>query len=99
DLPSADRALPFSVTVTVYTWWSIVEAETTSSDVALAGIARRAEQVSARHRLTACERVRCELNAALLHWETVSESGVQARAQCISVDADADLMTAVHERE
>ncbi|MBE9375369.1 hypothetical protein IQ251_13025 [Saccharopolyspora sp. HNM0983] len=99
DLPSADPTLPFATTVTVFAWCGSADAEPSASDIALAGIARRAEPVAARHRLTASERVRAELNTALLHWEPVSDSRVQARAQCTVVDVDPDLVTAVRERE
>lgn len=101
ELASADEAMPFTAHFVFWPWWGGSDRAPESLwDVARSGIIRRAEKVSTQYRLTATERVRSELNAALLPWQPVGESHVHARGVCVSVTADPELVeaVAVHEK-
>ncbi|GGI86341.1 hypothetical protein GCM10011581_24300 [Saccharopolyspora subtropica] len=99
-LRSSDPALYFDVKLSVeFTWTGTGPAPLTAGDIAVRGVARRAEEVSKLRALTECERLRAELNIALLHWEPVAMTGVHARAHCVSVEADPELIAGVAARE
>ncbi|WP_461144996.1 hypothetical protein [Salinifilum aidingensis] len=55
--------------------------------------------MSRQHALTATDRLRVELNAALAEWRKVDGTNVFARGQCTSTDADEELVAAVAARE
>lgn len=100
ELASADDAMRFTADVVFWPWWGGNDKAPESLwDVARSGIIRRAEEVSTQYRLTATERVRSELNAALLPWQPVGESHVHARGVCMAVTADPELVEAVAEHE
>lgn len=100
QLASADGCLYFSADIAFWAWWGGGD-ETSASlwDIARSGITDRAEAVSTRHRLTATERVRAELNTALVSWKPVGHTPAQARGHCVSVQADPELLAAVAEHE
>ncbi|EIE98454.1 hypothetical protein SacglDRAFT_01534 [Saccharomonospora glauca K62] len=103
QLASVDDSLYFTAEIAFWAWWNgggrMPDRESVW-DIARSGITRRAEEVSTRHRLTATERVRAELNEALLAWKPVGGSYVRARGRCLAVTADPELVEAVaaHER-
>ncbi|MEU8633428.1 hypothetical protein AB0C38_14750 [Amycolatopsis sp. NPDC048633] len=95
-----DGRLRFTVTVFVEArWGGAAPAPPALLDIALHGVARRADDVARRHPLTAQERLRYGLNADLHRWEQVPETGVMARGHCVSIDTDAELVAAVAARE
>jgi hypothetical protein len=100
QLPSADNNLHFVADLGVLAWWGGKgEAPESLWDIARSGIVRRAEKISSQYRLTAADRVRAEINAALITWQPVGQSHVHARGQCVSVTADPDLVAAVADDE
>lgn len=100
SLPSIDEPLHFNATISFEArWGGNAPAPPSLHDIAWTGIVHRAEEISRLRALTAAERLRAELNAALLAWRGVGGTDVYARGQCSSVEADADLATAVAERE
>jgi hypothetical protein len=100
SLPSVDDRLRFTVTVFVEVrWGGADQAPPALLDIALHGVARRADFVARRYPLTAQERLRYELNADLHRWEQVLETRAMARGHCVSVDTDEELVTAVAARE
>jgi hypothetical protein len=95
-LPSTHDSLPFQATVSVEARWAgITPVPAGLAGIARMGIAQRAEAVSLRHALTAIDRLRGELDVALLHWAEVADTKVHARAHCVSLDADEELTAAV----
>ena len=69
SVPSADEALHFGVNVTFSARWEgAAPAPPALLEIAEAGIARRAERISAGYRLTASNRMKVALNAALVNW-------------------------------
>ncbi|SFT36640.1 hypothetical protein SAMN04487904_101517 [Actinopolyspora lacussalsi subsp. righensis] len=100
SLPSADEPLHFDVSLSLEAYWGgNVPAPSALMDIAWAGLIHRAAEVSRQHALTATERLRVELNAALVVWWRVGGTNVYVRGQCSSVDADAELVAAVAARE
>lgn len=99
-LPSADESLHFNVGLSLEARWDgNASAPSSASDIAWAGIIRRAEEVSRQHALTATDRLRVELSAALAEWRRVDGTNVFARGQCASTYADEELVAAVAARE
>ena len=99
-LVSADEALHFNANISFWARWVGPEAAPPALlDVAKTGILHRAENVSSRHRLTAAERLKGELNTALLNWETVASSSVQARGYCVSIEVVPELLAIVEEHQ
>lgn len=99
-LESADARLCFRASLFVASRWVGWEAAPPSvTDIARTGIAQRAREVSRRRTLAECQRLRGELNVALFQWEEIPGTDVQARAYCISIDADPELVEAVEERD
>lgn len=99
-LVSADNSLYFTADIAFRARWGGNDKVPEGLwDIARSGITHRAEEVSRQYRLTASERVRAELNAALAPWKPVGQSHVHACGHCASVTADPELMTAVAEHE
>lgn len=100
NLPSADPSLCFEVTLVVkYRWAGVGAPPPSTREIAAEGVSQRAEELSRGHLLTECERLRGKLAIALLSWEDVGGTGVQAQAHCASVTADPELTSAVAARE
>lgn len=100
ELPSADVLLRFTADFRIWAWWDSTEPTPPNLlDIAKHGVAQRARQISARHRLTGMAALRSELNARLLVWENVEDTPVQARADCERIAADPDLVDAVAEHD
>ena len=100
SLPSIDDRLEFVVTLFFEARWDGADpAPPAMLDIARHGIAMRADEVARRHPLTAQERLRCDLNTGLHRWGRVPDTDVMARGRCVSIDTDAELLTAVAARE
>ncbi|WP_197289793.1 hypothetical protein [Saccharothrix sp. NRRL B-16348] len=99
SLPSADKPLPFHVTLVVEAKCPEDPPPPALLDIANEGVARRAERLSGQYALTAADRLRGALSTALNGWHHVPGTGVLARGHCTSVDVDAELVAAVAARE
>ncbi|GAA4875459.1 hypothetical protein [Saccharopolyspora cebuensis] len=98
-LSSADCALQFTAALVVEGASEQEPPPASLLQIAREGIWRRAEDISRERKLTEAERLLGQLNEVLIPWQPISNTLVQARAHCHSVDADPGLVAAVAARD
>lgn len=98
-LRSADPYLDFTVRAHVgCSWTGSGEPHPAPMSVAKEGIARRADEISAKRTLPEAQRLRGELEVGLWEPARVADTPVLAWAHSISVEADPELAEAVRAR-
>ncbi|MFR9727943.1 hypothetical protein ACL03H_01860 [Saccharopolyspora sp. MS10] len=98
SLPSADGSFRFAAVIAFTVRSGEAEPDDPAVlDLARTGIARRAEAVSTRFRLTEENRVKGELTTALWSWEALA--GCSVRGRCVSIDTDVELVEQIAEFE
>lgn len=100
SLISKDASLYFTATISFWIWWDGVEqAPPAWKDIAGTSIIQRAEKISEQYRLTAAERMRAEVNTALVRWDQSNLRPLRVRGHCVSVEVAPEDLAAVQEDE
>ncbi|MBA8823013.1 hypothetical protein FHX42_000342 [Saccharopolyspora lacisalsi] len=99
-LVSADDPLSFDVRVHVGCYRTNGgQLASAAHPIAREGIRRRAESIAARYTLARRDELRDELETEFCRPREVPETGVQAWAHCVAVEADPELVEAVERRD